>query len=641
MAAEAGKRRDYRKAVKILGELISESEAPPEAWLLLGRSLHALKDYSRALAVFDDYLKLRPRSSQGYLFAGRTYLTLGLPYKAVPLLRKSLEFNPGDPQVMAVLGMAYLKSKHSQAAVDVFQQAVETAPNDKRIYRAYLNALLVRGVRLCHNEEYDLGAQMLRFVLENGGADGPYLRLELGRAARELGNMDEALEHYSQALKFAPNDRRIRWSRASVFMALGNTAEATKEIDRIRLKEPDVPELPWNSELVDIFMIRSFLDAGEWRRAADASRDWLRSREDNPMVHALCAEAMRNLRNYEAAHNHLLRAIEAEPDELEFYYADMLVSWEGKDFKALKRALRGAKSLGGDENLIKRFTILLESCTSQDDQKILALLQDAVRKLGPEPELMYALGVANLKIGLLPQAMGWFEKTLNLKPDHEEAWLGKIAALEALGQASGQALGQAQEETDPEALEGAYKSYLERWPDNFNIRRERALFLIRICKYAEAALDLEKLLAWEPSNPSLRRVLAYAYRKTGRYRDAAVFLKALLREKPKDIELLVEYSGCLERTGAVHFAVSVLEKAWELFENSPEIALALGILMFRQKEVEKAFDYLREAAALDKKDPRPYEWMAVIARKNGDPGDGKYYDKEAQKRRKQKTGKNA
>ncbi|MDR0718053.1 MAG: tetratricopeptide repeat protein, partial [Treponema sp.] len=123
LAAEAGKAGNYRKAEKILGELITESDAPPEAWLLLGRALHGLKDYSRALAAFNDYLKLRPRSSQGYLFAGRTYLALGLPYKAVPLLRKALDCNPLDLEVMALLGIAYLKSKHSQAAVDLLQEA--------------------------------------------------------------------------------------------------------------------------------------------------------------------------------------------------------------------------------------------------------------------------------------------------------------------------------------------------------------------------------------------------------------------------------------------------------------------------------------------------------------------------------------
>jgi tetratricopeptide (TPR) repeat protein len=644
LAIAAGKKRDYRQAARILEELISESDPPPEAWLLLGRSFHALGEYSRALAAFNDYLKQRPRSSQGYLFVGRTYLTLGMPYQAVPFLRKSLEHNPRDYHAMALLGMAYLKSKHSQAAVDMLQKAVETAPQDKRVYRAYLNALLVRGIRLCRLEEYGMGVQMLRFVLENGegsgGRDSPLVRLELGRACRETGELEEALEHYTKALKFAPADRRIRWSRASILMALGNTGEARREIDRIRAREPGVPELPWNSELVDLFMIRSFMDAREWRRAAEACRDWLKSHREarlpgsggkqpgTAMIHALCAEALRNLRDFRAAHNHLLRALEEEPEETEFWYADIMVSWEGKDWGALKKALRGAASQRGDQDLIKRFSILLEINTSEDSKKNLALLQEAVRALGPEPELMYALGETYLALGLLEQARNWFRKTVSIKAGHEKAWLGEIAALEALeSEKSGASEGE---------LGRGYTAYLERWPDNFSIRREQALYLVRTCDYSGAAEELEKLLVREPANPSLRRVLAYVYRKTGRYRDAAVFLKALLREKPRDIELLLEYSGCLERAGAVRYAVAVLEKAFELFDKSGEICLALGILSFRQKKVEKAFDYLREAAALNTKDPRPYEWMAVIARKNGDPGDGKDYDKEAQKRKKRK-----
>jgi Flp pilus assembly protein TadD len=59
--------------------------------------------------------------------------------------------------------------------------------------------------------------------------------------------------------------------------------------------------------------------------------------------------------------------------------------------------------------------------------------------------------------------------------------------------------------------------------------------------------------------------------------------------------------------------------------------MALGILNFRTRNTEAAFDFLRTAAALNRRDPRPYEWMAVIARKNGDAGQGNYYDREAQK----------
>ena len=657
-ASEAGKKGNYRQAVKILGELISETDAPPEAWLLLGRSFHALKEYSRALAAFNDYIQHRPKAGDGYLFAGRTYLTLGMAYRAVPFLRKAMENNPGDSRTKAILGTAYLKSKNSQAAVQILQEAVEAAPDDKRIYRAYLNSLLVRGIRLCDIEDYDLGLQMLRFVLSNGAEagfpDNTFLRLQLGRAARETGNMEEALEHFTQALKLtawgsadssaggdsstvgdtsAGGDRRIRWSRASILMALGRNAEASREIEKIRSHDTDVPELPWNSELVDLFMIRSFLESGEWRRAAESCREWLRNREDLPMIRMLHAEALRNLSDYEAAHNHLQRALEKEPGNLELWYADILVTWEGKDYKSLKKALRAIEALNGDKDIIQRFTILCQTRTSDDIQGTLTLLQNAIRSLGPEPELMYALGETYLKAGFLEEARNWFKKTVLLKDNHESAWLGEIAALEALI---------ASEEEPPRNgpsptadLSSLYEAYLARWPDNLSLRRERAMFLVKTFEYTEAAAELEKLLVWEPSNPSLRRVLAYAYRKTGRYREAAVFLKSLLKEKPRDIGLLIEYSGCLERAGAARYALAVLEKARELFKSSPDIPLALGILSFRQqKNAEKAFDYLREAAGLNTSDPRPYELMADIARKSGDSGGSKYYAKEAEKRKK-------
>jgi tetratricopeptide (TPR) repeat protein len=342
------------------------------------------------------------------------------------------------------------------------------------------------------------------------------------------------------------------------------------------------------------------------------------------MVRAMYAEALRNLGNFPAAHNHLQRALEKEPGELEFWYADILVSWEGRDYKSLKKALKTAKALGGDENIIRRFGILCQARTAAGEkQEILSLLQNAIRTLGPEPELMYALGEAYLKAGLLEEALSWFKKTITLKNSHENAWLGEIAALEAI-------------QTRAPELGAAYKEYLEKWPSNTNIRRDRALFLVKTFEYTEAALELEKLLVWEPSNPSLRRVLAYAYRKTGRYREAAVFLKSLLKEKPRDVRLLLEYSGCLERAGAANYAVAVLEKARELFKNSSDIPLALGILAFRQKNREKAFEYLKEAAAVNPGDTRPLEWMDIIARETGTAGNGIYYEKEAQKRKKSK-----
>ncbi|MCL2833960.1 MAG: tetratricopeptide repeat protein [Treponema sp.] len=638
-AIKAGKSGNYSLALEILEKIVSDDDAPAEAWLLLGRTLHALGQYTRSIAAFNDYLGQRPDSSQGYFFMGRSYLSANMPQKSVPFLRKAHELHPLNPHIMAFLGMAYLKSKHSLDALNMFQAAVEAAAASAagtagkagiskkeydRIYRAYLNALLIRGTRLCRNNEYDLGSQMLNFVLENAEFfDGPFLRLELGRACRETGRLEEALMHYSRALEFAPDDRRIRWSRASILMALDKNAEAGDDIEIIRAAEPDVPNLPWNSSLVDLFMIRSFLDSGKWRSAVQLCRNYLRydSAESTALIHALCAEALRNLKDFDAAHNHLVRAQEEEPDELQFWYADILVCWERKDWKALKKALRMAKSLGGEPDIIKRFSVLLEANAEADEKKALAILQNAVRTLGPEPELMYALGIAYLKLGFAAEASSWFSKTIQLKNNHEEAWLGEIAATEVLS-VRGAKLG------------SLYNAYLEKWPDNFNIRRERAIYLIKTFEYEQAAAELEKLLLEEPSNQSLRRVLAYAYRKTGRYREAAVFLKALLRERPDSLELLLEYTGCLERAGGIRYSLAILEKAKNIFGESSDLYLALGILNYRAKKTETAFDCLRVAGAADRRDPRPYEWMSVMAKKNGDTEEANNYKREAVKRRK-------
>jgi tetratricopeptide (TPR) repeat protein len=651
-AIEAGRERNYAKAAQILEELLSGFDAPAEAYLYMGRALHALKNYPRALASFNDYIRLMPDSPAGYLFAGRSCISMGLAQRAVPLLRKARSLNPEDTIIQALLGTAYLKSKRSQLAADTFQEVVEAAaakglPQNlqARLYRAYINALFIRGINLCRTENYELGGQMLRFVLENGG-DGPLLRLELGRACRELGEMPEALEHYTKAAAFNPADLRIRWYRSSVLMAMGEQQQALREIDEIRSLDSGLPDLPWNSRLVDLYTIRSFLETGEWRRAADLCRQWLKQNGPDPLIHAMFAEALRNLKNFDFALNHLERAVEIDPDNIQLWYERILIAWEAENWKALEKALRVIGRISANDDFFRRFSVLLEAKTGEDDKEVIALLQKAILELGPEPELMYALGERYLKIGLADLALNWFKKTIVVQENHERSWLGKIAALEALSleirsePSSGKGLLSTAErrirytEQLSAELRQSYDRYVSLWPDNFSLRRERAHYLLHSSEYGEAVKELESLLAWDPSNPGLRRVLSYAYRKTGRFREAAVYLKSLLKEKPGDVEVLLEYSGCLQRCGASIYAVGVLEKARVFLEKNIEIPIALGLLYFKERNFEKAFDLLKEAAALDKGDPRPYSWMAALAAKKGDTEGARRYEREAVKRKK-------
>jgi tetratricopeptide (TPR) repeat protein len=623
-----GNKRKYQESIAVLEEIICEYEGPPLAFLYLGRAQHTVKNYSRALAAFNDYISIAPRSAQGYFFAGRTCLVLGFFPRAVQYLEKALKLDKKNPDVMALLGTALLHSRRSGAAVEILQKAVEIAPENPRIYRAYLNALFIRGIRLSRTGNFELALQMLKFVLDNG-RDGPLLRLELGRASRELGLPEEAEQHYTHALEFSPNDPMIRWYRSSIYLELGKKIDAIEDISFIRSQGANVPDLPWNTELADRFIIYSLLEEGHWRRAADACRDWLKKRDAEPEIHAMYAEAQRNLKNFTAAENHLRRALEITPittageQTLHLWYALMLTAWEGRNLKTLKKALYAAKKIGGDKDILSRFSILYESENSDDVDRVITLTQKAVHTMGPEPELMYALGKAYLDAGLLEAAESWFSKTIFIRSKHEEARLGIIAVREAFFSEG--------KPKAADALAAAYQEYLDLWPDNRAIRRDEALFLVKICEYEAASKKLEALLAWDPSNPGLRRVLAYSYRKLGKFRQSAVFLRTLLKEKPDDIRLLLEYCGCIERSGSSQYAKMILEKATNFFPDSTEIPSALGIMAYREGNLERAFEQLREAASRNKNDPKPYLWMHRICQKKGDLEGAARYSREYQR----------
>jgi Flp pilus assembly protein TadD len=66
----------------------------------------------------------------------------------------------------------------------------------------------------------------------------------------------------------------------------------------------------------------------------------------------------------------------------------------------------------------------------------------------------------------------------------------------------------------------------------------------------------------------------------------------------------------------------------DYFSKSSEIPTALGLLAYRENRPERAFELLLEAAARNKKDPRPYRWMAVIAKNKGDREGAERYERQ-------------
>ena len=85
-AMEAGRSRDYPRAVELLETIIAGTDELPEAVLYLGRGYHAMGRWEEALQAFRNFIRLKPDTSAGYFFAGRVFLTLDLPTHAYKYL---------------------------------------------------------------------------------------------------------------------------------------------------------------------------------------------------------------------------------------------------------------------------------------------------------------------------------------------------------------------------------------------------------------------------------------------------------------------------------------------------------------------------------------------------------------------------
>lgn len=106
-AVEAGKKRDYKTAIRILENLAAQGFAEDsspfsgsgkggnlEIYLYLSRAWTAEKNYGRAAAYGKAYTKRRPEDPAGFFFLGRAYAAAGFFDAAARCFEKKRKTQP-------------------------------------------------------------------------------------------------------------------------------------------------------------------------------------------------------------------------------------------------------------------------------------------------------------------------------------------------------------------------------------------------------------------------------------------------------------------------------------------------------------------------------------------------------------------
>jgi tetratricopeptide (TPR) repeat protein len=601
-ALDAGKKRDYARSVELLTRVAGSTDRFPQALLYLGRSYHALGEFSRAAQALNFYLRGRPDSIAGNFFLGRTYIALEAYPEAVRHLKRAVERDPGFSPGYGLLGLACLKARRPDKAIWWFAKALEIDPQNKRLQVGYLNTALVLAIRLFYRGEFIDAARLFTEVLEQRRAS-ILPHLYLATIFRELGRDNLALYHMDAASRISPNDPFLHLQKALILLAQGEKAGAAEEI-RIGTQLLKTAGAPGGSpEDILRFITINLFKEKRYRETVFYGSKLLKAAYDDPQLHALVAEAYRNMGELLKAKNHYMRAIEKDRGSLELRYGLLAVLWERREFDLL--LTEAARILQKDraDGPGRYFHSLALSRTGASIEQVLAELQQQVKARGPDPVLMSELGAAYVRAGLPELAEGWYIRAMKISPPDADSLMALADVYGALGKSDRQG----------ETL----LAYLEIHPEDRRTRRQLVRILLQADAFAGAAEQLALLLPLEPNNVKLKSTLAVCYRRTGRYPEALVLIKDLLSDSPDSEELLKAAVFCLDRMGARAVGVRALESFMKQHGESLSLILMLGVLHYQASSLSKAAETFRKAVSLSPKDWRANRNLGMVYRKMG------------------------
>ncbi len=234
LMAAAGKdweAADYlRKAVKL-------DPSKEDAYLHLAISLTRLFEYEEAVSTLKTLVKLNNDSVLGYYYLGRTYSQMKLHRDAAGYFKKALELRPDFDQAAIDMAASYEALGDYPRAIEIYQQVVGN-DDDKIFVLQRLIQLLIQQRR------FDEALQYLKSAADSGYG-GPEIMRKIGLIYLELEKYDEAIVTFEAMLSKDASAQQIR-------LYLGMALEEKGELDAALLHFTHIPydSLPVYQEAV-------------------------------------------------------------------------------------------------------------------------------------------------------------------------------------------------------------------------------------------------------------------------------------------------------------------------------------------------------------------------------------------------------
>jgi tetratricopeptide (TPR) repeat protein len=202
------------------------------------------------------------------------------------------------------------------------------------------------------------------------------------------------------------------------------------------------------------------------------------------------------------------------------------------------------------------------------------LWRDTIAK-NPQCWLGYNnLGIALVRGGKVPEAIGDYEQALRIKPDYARAYNNLGAALMGQGRL-------------PEAI-GDYERAVRIQPDYAEARNNLGAALMGQGRLTEAVEECEQAVRIQPDYAEAHNNLGAALQKEGRLQDAIAHWEQALRIQPDYANAHYNLGNALVQAGRVPEAIGHYEQAERIKPDFPEMHNSLGLALVRMGKARDA-----------------------------------------------------
>ncbi|MCG3129030.1 MAG: Beta-barrel assembly-enhancing protease [Phycisphaerae bacterium] len=199
------------------------------------RSTFRSLDWADDLTLFTTDAQTFPQSANLNLALANVYLRPGptnRPAQALQLLERALRIYPRNPQALFLTGSAYHQLRRDETAIQFLERAVQFDQANSEAHE--LLTLLKAGGRASAESRV---AELRAATTTQPASAG--LRVELGRALRELGQFGEAHVEFERAAALAPDDPEVLYSYAESLALVSDPRRAVEAFRKVVALRPD------------------------------------------------------------------------------------------------------------------------------------------------------------------------------------------------------------------------------------------------------------------------------------------------------------------------------------------------------------------------------------------------------------------